>query len=98
VEVEARVRVVVLVDVYLPVQVWSGWQFPKSGSAAGAVFCHLRLVWFDLLFLCLDSPLQILKCSVIMLEKLFCINVIAYNLLRLQICMAISCHVNEREI
>jgi hypothetical protein len=29
---------------------------------------------------------------------LVCINVIAYNLLRLQICMAISCHVNEREI
>jgi hypothetical protein len=29
---------------------------------------------------------------------LFCVNVIAYNLLRLQICMAISCHVNEREI
>jgi hypothetical protein len=29
---------------------------------------------------------------------LFCINVIAYNLLRLQICMAISCHVNERDI
>jgi hypothetical protein len=50
VEVEARVRVVVLVDVYLPVQVWSGWQFPKSGSVAGAVFRHLRLVSFDLLF------------------------------------------------
>jgi hypothetical protein len=100
VEIEARVRVVVLVDVYLPVQVWSGWQFPKSGSVAGAVFRHLRLVWFHLICfsLCFDSPLRILKCRVIMLEKLFCVNVIAYNLLRLQICMAISCHVNEREI
>ncbi|CAJ2638828.1 unnamed protein product [Trifolium pratense] len=45
VEVEARVRVVVLVDVYLPVQVWSGWQFPKSGSVAGAVFRHLSCDW-----------------------------------------------------
>jgi hypothetical protein len=100
VEVEARVRVVVLVDVYLPVQVWSGWQFPKSGSVAGAVFRHLRLVWFHLICfsLCFDSPLRILKCRVIMLEKLFCVNMIAYNLLRLQICMAVSCHVNEREI
>ncbi|KAI5410847.1 F-box protein At3g54460 [Lathyrus oleraceus] len=45
VEVLDRVRVVVLVDVYLPVRVWSGWQFPKSGSVAGAVFRHLRCDW-----------------------------------------------------
>ena len=41
--VEALPRVVVLVDVYVPVQVWSGWQFPRSGPVAGAVFRHLRL-------------------------------------------------------
>ncbi|KAK7401347.1 hypothetical protein VNO78_12756 [Psophocarpus tetragonolobus] len=38
-------RAVVLVDVYLPVQVWSGWQFPSSGSVAGAVFRHLSCNW-----------------------------------------------------
>lgn len=37
-------RAVVLVDVYLPVALWSGWQFPKSGSTAGALFRHLRFV------------------------------------------------------
>lgn len=47
-KIDARVvcvevpRVVVLVDVYLPIQLWSGWQFPRSGSVAGAVFRHLR--------------------------------------------------------
>lgn len=46
VEVDSRVRVVVIVDVYLPVLVWSsGWQFPKSGSVAGAVFRHLSCDW-----------------------------------------------------
>ncbi|KAK1370511.1 hypothetical protein POM88_036603 [Heracleum sosnowskyi] len=34
-------RVVVLVDVYLPIQVWSGWQFPRSASIAAALFRHL---------------------------------------------------------
>ncbi|TKY49703.1 F-box protein [Spatholobus suberectus] len=38
-------RVVVLVDVYLPIQVWSGWQFPRSGPVAGAVFRHLSCDW-----------------------------------------------------
>lgn len=49
VEVEGRVlrvvaSAVVLVDVYLPVAAWSGWQFPRSRSsaAAAAVFKHLR--------------------------------------------------------
>lgn len=37
-----EVRVVLLVDVYLPIELWSGWQFPKCGSVAGAVFRHLR--------------------------------------------------------
>ncbi|XP_012567307.1 F-box protein At3g54460 [Cicer arietinum] len=45
VEETSRVRVVVLVDVYLPIQVWTGWQFPKSGSVAGAVFRHLSCDW-----------------------------------------------------
>lgn len=35
-------RAVVLVDVYLPIALLSGWQFPKSGSTAGALFRHLR--------------------------------------------------------
>jgi hypothetical protein len=38
-------RAVVLVDVYLPVPAWSGWQFPRSrASAAAAVFKHVRCV------------------------------------------------------
>lgn len=37
-------RAVVLVDVYLPIAVWSGWQFPKFGSVAGAMFRHLRYI------------------------------------------------------
>lgn len=49
VEVLDRVRVVVIVDVYLPVQVWCGWQFPKSGSVAGAVFRHLRFAFVAVL-------------------------------------------------
>nr|KYP44147.1 F-box protein At3g54460 family [Cajanus cajan] len=50
-EIDARVvcvdapRVVLLVDVYLPIQVWSGWQFPRSGAVAGAVFRHLSCDW-----------------------------------------------------
>lgn len=39
-----EVRVVVLVDVYLPIALWSGWQFPKSGPIAAAFFKHLRFV------------------------------------------------------
>lgn len=38
-------RVVVLVDVYLPLAVLSGWQFPRSRSIAGALFRHLRCDW-----------------------------------------------------
>ncbi|XP_027341642.1 F-box protein At3g54460 isoform X2 [Abrus precatorius] len=51
VKVDARVvcvevpRVVVLFDVYLPIQVWSGWQFPRSGPVAAAVFRHLSCDW-----------------------------------------------------
>ncbi|PKI66574.1 hypothetical protein CRG98_013058 [Punica granatum] len=35
-------RAAVLVDVYLPVDVWSGWQFPQSKAVAGSLFYHLR--------------------------------------------------------
>lgn len=35
-------RAVLLVDVYLPVELWSGWQFPKSKTVAAALFKHLR--------------------------------------------------------
>lgn len=52
VEVEARVvgvwvrdgewRALVLVDVYLPIAAWSGWQFPKAGAVAASLFQHLR--------------------------------------------------------
>ncbi|XVF82193.1 hypothetical protein PTKIN_Ptkin16aG0025500 [Pterospermum kingtungense] len=38
-------RAVVLVDVYLPVELWSGWQFPRSGSVAGSLFRHLSCDW-----------------------------------------------------
>ncbi|XP_057513596.1 F-box protein At3g54460-like [Actinidia eriantha] len=37
-----EVRVVVLVDVYLPIGMWSGWHFPKFGTIAAALFRHLR--------------------------------------------------------
>jgi hypothetical protein len=45
-----EVRVVVLVDVYLPVSVWSGGQFPKSGPIAGSLFRHLRFVFLGFIF------------------------------------------------
>ncbi|XAR63528.1 hypothetical protein NMG60_11023491 [Bertholletia excelsa] len=40
-----EVRVVLLIDVYLPIAMWSGWQFPKSGSIAAALFRHLSYDW-----------------------------------------------------
>lgn len=43
-EREEEVRVVVLVDVYLPNSLWSGWQFPKFGTATATILKHLRLV------------------------------------------------------
>ncbi|KAK9682224.1 hypothetical protein RND81_10G059400 [Saponaria officinalis] len=40
------VRVVVLVDVYLPEAVWlNNWQFPRSCTTAAALFRHLRCDW-----------------------------------------------------
>lgn len=41
---EVEARAVLLIDVYLPVAAWSGWQFPRSRSAAAAVFKHVRCV------------------------------------------------------
>eukprot|EP00257_Ricinus_communis_P013398 XP_015570821.1 F-box protein At3g54460 [Ricinus communis] len=37
--------VVVLVDVYLPIELWTGWQFTKCGSTAAALFRHLSYDW-----------------------------------------------------
>lgn len=42
---QGEVRVVVLVDVYLPIALWSGWQFPRSRSTAAALFRHLSCDW-----------------------------------------------------
>ncbi|CAE6076252.1 unnamed protein product [Arabidopsis arenosa] len=38
-------RAVVLVDVYLPIALWSGWQFPKSQATAASLFKHLSCDW-----------------------------------------------------
>nr|GMC82284.1 F-box protein At3g54460 isoform X1 [Ipomoea batatas] len=38
-------RAVLLIDVYLPVALWSGWRFPKSASAAAALFRHVSCDW-----------------------------------------------------
>lgn len=38
-------RAAVLVDVYLLMDLWSGWQFPRSSSIAAALFKHLRCVF-----------------------------------------------------
>ncbi|KAK4483556.1 hypothetical protein RD792_010755 [Penstemon davidsonii] len=40
-----EIRALVLVDVYLPLAVWSGWQFPRSSSTATALFKHLSCDW-----------------------------------------------------
>ncbi|XP_030552178.2 F-box protein At3g54460 isoform X2 [Rhodamnia argentea] len=45
VDEHGETRVVVLVDVYLPLAVLSGWQFPRSRSMACALFRHLRCDW-----------------------------------------------------
>ncbi|XP_006646686.1 F-box protein At3g54460 [Oryza brachyantha] len=43
---EVEARAVVLFDVYLPVSVWSGWQFPRSrAAAAAAIFKHVSCNW-----------------------------------------------------
>lgn len=33
-----QLHIMVLVHVYLPIQLWSGWQFQRSDSVAGAIF------------------------------------------------------------
>lgn len=35
-------RAVVLVDVYLPIEAWSGWQFPRQRALAASFFKHVR--------------------------------------------------------
>ncbi|OVA04873.1 SNF2-related [Macleaya cordata] len=42
---DGNARVVLLIDVYLPLALWSGWQFPKSGSTAASLFSHLSCNW-----------------------------------------------------
>lgn len=58
VEIEARVlrvsareiggveerRAVVLVDIYLPISIWTGWQFPRWGGVVVSLFKHVRCV------------------------------------------------------
>lgn len=44
-EDSGEIRVVVLVDVYLPIALWDGWQFPRSGTTAAALFRHLSCDW-----------------------------------------------------
>ncbi|KAK8961787.1 F-box protein [Platanthera guangdongensis] len=38
-------RALVLVDVYLPIEVWCGWQFPNSGAMAASFFKHVSCNW-----------------------------------------------------
>lgn len=40
---DGEARAVVLIDVYLPIEVWSGWQFPRSRVLAASLFKH---VWY----------------------------------------------------
>ncbi|WOK99090.1 F-box protein [Canna indica] len=42
---DAEVRVVVLIDLYLPIAVWSGWQFGRSGPLAACLFKHASCNW-----------------------------------------------------
>lgn len=42
---DGDLRVVMLVDVFLPIALWSGWQFPRSRSTAAAIFRHLSCDW-----------------------------------------------------
>lgn len=43
-EEAAEARAVVLVDVYLPIALWSGWQFPRQRALAASFFKHVRYV------------------------------------------------------
>lgn len=44
-EEAAEARAVVLVDVYLPIALWSGWQFPRQRAPAASFFKHVRCNW-----------------------------------------------------
>lgn len=50
-----EIRAVVMVDVYLPVAVWSGWQFPRSSTGAAALFRHLSCDWENRLQLLVNA-------------------------------------------
>lgn len=50
VSVREEARAVVLVDVYLPIEVWSGWQFPKRGALAASLFKHVRYLFGNFKF------------------------------------------------
>ncbi|KAM3290230.1 F-box protein [Capsicum chacoense] len=60
-----EVRVVVMVNVYLPIALWSGWQFPKSGPAAAALFHHVSCDW--------EARSSMLQSAKLGVEKDFCI-------------------------
>nr|CAB3475463.1 unnamed protein product [Digitaria exilis] len=63
-------RAVVLLDVYLPVAAWSGWQFPRSRTAATAVFKHVRCnVWCRLPVITPCQHLLCLDCVALDSEK-----------------------------
>ncbi|KAK4775182.1 hypothetical protein SAY86_010117 [Trapa natans] len=38
-------RAAILVDVYLPIVAWSGWQLPQSRAVGGSLFNHLSCNW-----------------------------------------------------
>ncbi|XP_074572735.1 F-box protein At3g54460 [Curcuma longa] len=42
---DGEVRAVVLIDLYLPIAIWTGWQFPKSGALAACLFKHASYNW-----------------------------------------------------
>lgn len=52
---DGEARAVVLIDLYLPIAIWTGWQFPKFGALAARLFKHARYlsaVYFSLALLC----------------------------------------------
>ncbi|XP_059649264.1 F-box protein At3g54460 isoform X2 [Cornus florida] len=50
-----EVRAVVLVDVYLPIALFSGWQFPKFRSTAAVLFRHLSCDWGERSLMIVDD-------------------------------------------
>ncbi|XP_057524040.1 F-box protein At3g54460 [Amaranthus tricolor] len=50
-----KFRVAVLVDAYLPVALWSGWQFPRSSTTAASLFRHLSCDWSERNLIMMDG-------------------------------------------